>query len=155
MTGVQLYIQTTYITYVWVFAEKLRPPENSKIWLKFGPKCERTVEHWLKKRRSQSQTFQCSSRRSTRSPRPGRTGHRSTCGERCCTGGTAPPLRTDPPRRPPTPPSHSPGWSEPGGSDGGGEAAARRREGRRMKQHGPGRAVGVPLRTPWRGRAKS
>lgn len=125
----------------------------------FGIGSKRTVAHGLESGGFQSPTlnftFQCSSRRSTRSLRPGRTGHRSACGGRCCTGGTAPPPRTDPPRRPPTPPSHSPGWSEPDGGDGGGGAASHRSEGRRMKQYGPGRVVGVPLRTPWRDRANS
>lgn len=94
-------------------------------------------------------TFLCFFRRSTRSLRPGRTEHKSVCGGTCCTAGTAPPPHTGPPRRPPTPPSHSPGRAEPGGGDGNGEAACLRTEGRRMKQHGPGRAAEVPLRPPW------
>ena len=96
-------------------------------------------------------TSPCSSRRSTRSLRPERSGHRWACGGRCCTRDTAPPPRTDPPRRPPTPPSHSPGWSEPDAGDGAGEAAWSQSESPTKKQLGPCRAAGVPRRTPWRG----
>lgn len=96
-------------------------------------------------------TFQCSSRWSTRSRRPGRIGNRWACGGRCCTGGTAPLPRTNPPRHPRSPPSHSPRTSVTDGADGGREAPSRPTEGRRTKHRGSGRAVGVPLRPPCMG----